>query len=102
MTNDKGDGSPYRIEYCSGHPMNFCFIPWIDWDFYLHSRPHQLVKEALRRGHRVLYLSPGWRPNKKEGNLEIWHPFSNPVFGIVRKVLRGEYFPKKSSGSSEK
>ena len=82
--------------------MNLCFITWVNWDFYLHSRPHQLVKEALRRGHRVLYLSPGWRPTSKEGNLEIWHPFSNPIFGIVRGVLRGEFFSKKSSGSSEK
>ena len=82
--------------------MNFVFIPWIDWDFYLHSRPQQLVKEALRRGHRVLYLSPGWRPTKKEGNLEIWHPFSNPIFGIARRIFRREFFPRKFFGSPEK
>lgn len=82
--------------------MNFCFIPWIDWDFYLHSRPHQLVKEALRRGHRVLYLNPGWRPTKKEGNLEIWHPLSFRIFGITRKILRGEFFSDQSFTSKEK
>ncbi len=82
--------------------MNFCFIPWIDWDFYLRSRPHHLVKEALGRGHRVLYLNPVWRAAQKEGNLEIWHPFSYGVFRIVRRTLRGELFSRASSTGMKK
>lgn len=82
--------------------MNFCFIPWVDWNFYLHSRPHHLVKEALRRGHRVLYLNPTWRAAQKEGNLEIWHPFSCGVFRIARRILRGELFSKASPARREK
>ncbi len=76
--------------------MNFCFIPWVDWDAYLSSRPHQLVKEALRRGHRVLYLNPNTRPSLRQGNLEIWHPLSSPVFDLLKKLLRGELFRKRS------
>lgn len=72
--------------------MNFVFIPWINWDSFLHSRPHQLVREALRRGHRVLYLNPGMQSALKDGNLEIWHPLSHPFFGTVKKMLRGEFF----------
>jgi len=60
------------------------------------------LKEALGRGYKVLYFSPGWWPAEKEGNLEMWHPLSNPIFGITRKVLRGEFFPGKSFGSTEK
>jgi glycosyltransferase involved in cell wall biosynthesis len=82
--------------------VNFCFIPWIDWDFYLRSRPHHLVKEALGRGHRVLYLNPVWRAAQKEGNLEIWHPFSYGVFRIVRRTLRGELFSRSSSAGEKK
>jgi glycosyltransferase involved in cell wall biosynthesis len=76
--------------------MNFCFIPWVDWDAYLHSRPHQLVKDALRRGHRVLYVNPNMRPSFRQGNLEIWHPLSSPIFGLLKKTLRGELFRKRS------
>ena len=76
--------------------MNICFIPWIDWDSYLYSRPHQLVKEALRRSHHVLYLNPNIRPVFREGNLEIWHPLSSPFFGLLRKTLRGELFRRRS------
>ncbi len=72
--------------------MNFCFIPWINWDSYLYSRPHQLVREALRRGHRVLYLNPGMQPVVRDGNLEVWHPLSHPFFGNIKKILRREFF----------
>ena len=72
--------------------MNLCFIPWINWNSFLHSRPHQLVKEALRRGHRVLYLNPGMEPSFQEGKLEVWHPLSHPFFYTVKKMLRGEFF----------
>jgi glycosyltransferase involved in cell wall biosynthesis len=86
----------------SGHPMNFCFIPWIDWDSYLYSRPHQLVKEALRRGHRVLYLNPNTRPVYQKDNLEVWHPLSHPFFGILKKILRGELLQRTPSAQGEK
>ncbi len=76
--------------------MNFIFITWIDWDSYLHSRPHQLVREALRRGHRVLYMNPNMRPAVREGNLEIWHPLSSSVFGWLKKGMRGELFRRKT------
>lgn len=82
--------------------MNFCFIPWINWDSYLHSRPHQLVREALRRGHRVLYINPGMRPIQKDGNLEVWHPLSNRILWITRKILRSELFSGKSAPSKKK
>ena len=77
--------------------MNFCFIPWINWDSYLHSRPHQLVKEALRRGHRVLYLNPGSSPSFRDKKLEVWHPLSHPLFGVAKRILRGELFKKDGS-----
>jgi glycosyltransferase involved in cell wall biosynthesis len=82
--------------------MNFCFIPWINWDSYLHSRPHQLVREALRRGHRVLYLNPGIGPAQKDGNLEVWHPLSHPFFGTIRKILRGDLLGGATPESNEK
>lgn len=82
--------------------MNFCFIPWVDWDLYLHSRPHQLVKEALRRGHRVLYVNPRMGPVQKDGNLEVWHPLSHPFFGAVKRMLRGDFFRQASSASGKK
>lgn len=47
--------------------MNLCFIPGIDGNSYLYSRPHQLVKETLRRGHRVLYLDPNMRTALQDG-----------------------------------
>ena len=81
--------------------MNFCFIPWINWDCYLHSRPHQLVREALRRGHRVLYLNPGMRPVVRDGDLEVWHPFSHPFFGSIKKILRREFLRRTNFASDE-
>lgn len=81
--------------------MNFCFIPWINWDCYLYSRPHQLVREALRRGHRVLYLNPGMRSSVRDGNLEVWHPFSHPFFGSIKKILRREFLRRTNSASNE-
>lgn len=65
-------------------------MPWIDWDAYLTSRPHQLAREALRRGHRVLYLNPNTRRVYLEDNLEVWHPLSHPFFGALKKILRRE------------
>src|SRR4030042_5546791 len=82
--------------------MNFCFIPWINWDSFLHSRPHQLVRQALRRGHRVLYLNPGMGPAQKDGNLEVWHPLSHPIFGTIKKILRGDVFRRTNVASNEK
>lgn len=82
--------------------MNFCFVPWINWNSYLHSRPHQLVREALRRGHRVLYFNPGMVPVQKDGNLEVWHPLSHPFFGTIKKILRGDVFRRSDLASNEK
>jgi glycosyltransferase involved in cell wall biosynthesis len=82
--------------------MNFCFIPWIDWHSYLHSRPHQLVREALRRGHRVLYLNPGMGPVLKEGSLEVWHPLSHPFFNRIKKIMRGEFLRRTPLASGKR
>lgn len=48
-------------------------ITGCNYDFYLTQRPHHIVREALNKGHSVLYINPAWSKSIKTENFEQWN-----------------------------
>ncbi len=67
--------------------MKFVFIPWINWDSYLHSRPHQLVRDRRKIELRKNFFSRFF----KQTNLYLVNTIEAPedVQHKIRELVAG-------------
>lgn len=67
--------------------IKLILITGCNYDIYLTQRPHHIVREALEKGHSVLYVNPGESRSFKIENFEQWNINKYNVFFHFTKIL---------------